>query len=51
MSNWIWIAGIIILTQVLQLLLISQNQSINPLLFVLPLDALMLGGLFWRINR
>ena len=37
---------VILITQIGQVLLIVANQGTNPLLFVIPLDLLMLACLF-----
>lgn len=38
-------------TQLIQVMLIVNNQDTNPLLFVIPLDMIMLAGLFVIIER
>lgn len=37
-------------TQLIQVLFIVNNQDTNPLLFVIPLDMIMLAGLFAIID-
>jgi hypothetical protein len=42
---------LVLATQVAQAMFIIDNQNTNPLLFIVPLDLLMVTGLFIIIER
>jgi hypothetical protein len=42
---------IVFITQIGQVLLIVTNQDTNPLVFIVPLDLLMLVGIFYIAGR